>query len=698
MQKAAKRKWRIIVGCVAAGLIVVAGLCILLALGDDSALSADEIAQYNELAATRADFTGSLIKTVPIEEFTPLVDGVDYSSAAVKDAFADLYNIAESVRKHTENSGNASRQHVSGPRIWVNLGAAVVGYIEKQQSASVGSELYAEWSEPGFWIEAGDAVIVSIDEQLNDTGEAFDVGAWSEFIGGIVVEYAEEEDSATDWSALNDVVAECMDEQWVGLEDGDWVEYTEEYFDASWEEYRENPTEETYAEAAKKIDPMHDAWGRIKAAYYPVQYKATGKLFYRETLSEKQRLLYDIAVTVVQEGKLEMECDFGIADTDEMLPALEAVMRDFPEFFFLEGIAAGSTFELHLVPSEEITQIGIDQAIAQIAERVKPIVAAANKISAPIDKVKYIADYICEVDTYHSLNWETDSLDAVRAIINERQTIWSGIVTNDTVCAGYAAAFHYYMNLVGISATRMLSSGHAWNLLELDGDYYYMDVTWLDGGGYQWFNFNENLLKKYMADENTNTLVHGRDHYSAMLPAAKGTKYSYDNWYGTNENTTTTATATVTRTRTEPQSAAPPVVVINGVDVSSELRTKEIDGVLYAESKSFIESFSETDMSGSMHYFNYALLNDNDVIASYFASNDAYSRFRGCDAILVSSWFTDSAVYMLFLGRTEVVVFGEEEYAQQTIKISETPQIVNGEVYIPMDAFANMTGNRISIQ
>jgi hypothetical protein len=68
--------------------------------------------------------------------------------------------------------------------------------------------------------------------------------------------------------------------------------------------------------------------------------------------------------------------------------------------------------------------------------------------------------------------------------------------------------------------------------VELDGEYYYTDTTWMDGDGTgisnNWFNFNEKLVSEFTQLEMTNKGMHGRDYLAILLPAANGTKYSHD--------------------------------------------------------------------------------------------------------------------------------------------------------------------------
>lgn len=61
-----------------------------------------------------------------------------------------------------------------------------------------------------------------------------------------------------------------------------------------------------------------------------------------------------------------------------------------------------------------------------------------------------------------------------------------GAFNGDGVCEGYATAAKLMLNRLGIGCDIQVGTctngeGHAWNLVELDGRWYQMDVTWNDG-------------------------------------------------------------------------------------------------------------------------------------------------------------------------------------------------------------------------
>ncbi len=65
-------------------------------------------------------------------------------------------------------------------------------------------------------------------------------------------------------------------------------------------------------------------------------------------------------------------------------------------------------------------------------------------------------------------------------------TIYGAIVDNIAVCDGYSKQLNYLLNAVGVPSQMIVGEsrkqGHQWNLVQLGGEYYHVDVTWADGG------------------------------------------------------------------------------------------------------------------------------------------------------------------------------------------------------------------------
>ena len=107
---------------------------------------------------------------------------------------------------------------------------------------------------------------------------------------------------------------------------------------------------------------------------------------------------------------------------------------------------------------------------------------------------------------------------------------YGAIVEGRAVCEGYAKAYQYLLQQLGIQSFIATSKTHAWNLVRLDGKYYYTDVTWDDPLmsipeeskpiRYDYFNIPESEI----AVDDSHTFL---PEYNAIKPTANHTDMKY---------------------------------------------------------------------------------------------------------------------------------------------------------------------------
>lgn len=184
-----------------------------------------------------------------------------------------------------------------------------------------------------------------------------------------------------------------------------------------------------------------------------------------------------------------LECSDSFAPVEEVNTAqlknvFEAVYNDHPELFWLDTgyackyRAGGQCVEVTL--SYNRTAQNLAQARSEFEAAAGTIVDGAASQEGAGEKEKYVHDALIEKADY-----------VLSAPMN--QSAYSALVDGDTVCAGYARAFQYLLQQLGIPCyycTGYSGEEHAWNIVKIDGAYYNADVTWddTDPSTYDYFN------------------------------------------------------------------------------------------------------------------------------------------------------------------------------------------------------------------
>lgn len=160
---------------------------------------------------------------------------------------------------------------------------------------------------------------------------------------------------------------------------------------------------------------------------------------------------------------------------------------DIEVFIYYKGFLHGCKVKL-LSAKLEKEYKNIDE----IEEELNKIVVNMEGLS-DVEKVRKAHDWIVNNITYEKRP-------------NDDQTLYSGIIEKRTVCAGYAKTFKAIMNKLNIPS--MFITGdigstterHAWNLVELDGEWYHVDTTWDDDKSgkpkYDYFLIHDDDFKK----------------------------------------------------------------------------------------------------------------------------------------------------------------------------------------------------------
>ena len=201
-------------------------------------------------------------------------------------------------------------------------------------------------------------------------------------------------------------------------------------------------------------------------------------LFHRQTLTDNEKSVYDEMYKALINADEKVTLITRV-NHDEMLAARNAVYYDNPELFWWCGSTASYYNSDNLITAVEFEYLfspeELKEANKLFFNRSLPVIFYANLLDNDMDKIKYVHDYICLSAEYDYEAYKAHKTGG------KLQTAYSAIVEYKTVCAGYSRAFAYYMQQLRIPCTVLSGESHAWNFLEVDGDYYQLDVTWDDG-------------------------------------------------------------------------------------------------------------------------------------------------------------------------------------------------------------------------
>lgn len=223
--------------------------------------------------------------------------------------------------------------------------------------------------------------------------------------------------------------------------------------------------------------------------------KQRGKYAY-EAMTEVLQPLYAEILTVLT--SLEKEVILTTINQKELDFVFQCVLIDHPEIFYVKGY----TYTLY-TRDDSVQRISfsgtytmgrekIAEMQGKIEDYARTCIAGIAGNADEYTKVKYIYEYLIANTDY--------DLQAA-----ENQNICSVCVYGASVCQGYAKTMQYLLNMLGVEATLVIGTvdsgeGHAWNLVKINGAYYYVDATWGDA----YYVFGENDYQ--IAEQNLPTI------------------------------------------------------------------------------------------------------------------------------------------------------------------------------------------------
>ncbi len=204
-------------------------------------------------------------------------------------------------------------------------------------------------------------------------------------------------------------------------------------------------------------------------------------------LNDSEKAVYDAALSVISTFGLSMDITDQVITTEGAQKIIDYIQRDHPElFWFRQGATYYFDTDTRIVSKIDfvycMTQEEARKRREQIELAVKPFLTSVSDNMSDYEVTLRIYENIIELVDYDTLGLERQNAEVKDpSVADDLRSIYGVFVNRKAVCAGYAKATQYLLNLCGIECTYVTSDSHAWNLVKLEGEYYHLDTTWGDG-------------------------------------------------------------------------------------------------------------------------------------------------------------------------------------------------------------------------
>lgn len=219
-------------------------------------------------------------------------------------------------------------------------------------------------------------------------------------------------------------------------------------------------------ELPEDADTERESFGRETDTAYAENYAY-------QTLNDTAKEVYHEILTTILEHKEKIEV--STLDVDVLEEAYRALCADYGGLYWVSGYVytqyskGGEPTGMEFQPKYTMDEAEREEIQQQIDASVEELLAGISVSDSDYAKAKYVFEILVQNVDYD-------------ASAENNQNIISAFLNRATVCQGYACATQYLLRLLGIQSTIVTGNAngesHAWNLVRLDGEYYYMDTTW----------------------------------------------------------------------------------------------------------------------------------------------------------------------------------------------------------------------------
>lgn len=195
--------------------------------------------------------------------------------------------------------------------------------------------------------------------------------------------------------------------------------------------------------------------------------------YYFKQLTEEEQRVYRELLKGIRAR--EKEFYLTISDDDSIDRSYHAVLKDHPEIFWVHNrekiykTTYSDSDYCVFTPGYTYTDSEIDEIQTAMEQSFQEVRALIPEDAGDYEKVRIVYTYVIDHTQYQT--GEDD------------QSIAGVFWKKSAVCAGYAGAVQYLLERLDISciyvdgSTKGSTEGHAWDIVKIGQEYYYVDAT-----------------------------------------------------------------------------------------------------------------------------------------------------------------------------------------------------------------------------
>lgn len=176
-------------------------------------------------------------------------------------------------------------------------------------------------------------------------------------------------------------------------------------------------------------------------------------------------------------GMLMMDEEIDLSDYDIKYEDFQEIIQDLTnssaDLFYVSNhysvmTDSSETYVLTFFPEYEYSESAVEEMRTAFHAAVAQIMSGINPLWSDREKALYVHDYLVSQYEYDNSLSHYDA--------------YSLLVDGSAVCQGYTLSYNYLMDRLGIPSVSVPSDSmqHIWNQIELDGEWYHVDMTYDD--------------------------------------------------------------------------------------------------------------------------------------------------------------------------------------------------------------------------